>query len=158
MNERERLRKISIFMLNVIKTDHCWFWKGSVRPDGYGSSGIRGVTQTAHRTAWILMRGPIAAGLVVCHTCDNRRCVNPAHLYIGTVMQNVRDAWNRDRYPARTGTRNGHAKLTEGDVLMMRADRETSHAEYARRFAITREAIRYARIGRTWPHLSDTPR
>jgi hypothetical protein len=153
MTDQQRQRRLHIFMFSVRKTDHCWFWKGSTRADGYGAARVRGMSQLAHRCAWLLMRGPIPKGLVVRHRCDNRRCVNPNHLQLGTVLQNVRDAWERDRYPGRGGLANGRAKLTPEKVLEIRADTTSTDAALAELHGVSDVAIRYARSGKTWAHV-----
>lgn len=88
----------------------CWLWQGFVYPDvvlkngkvlrrGYGSLGYRGRGQRVHRVMWIISKGPIPAGLHVCHTCDVRRCVNPDHLWLGTNQQNITDMTLKGRGP-----------------------------------------------------------
>lgn len=65
----------------VEKTDGCWLWRGSLRPDGYGQIAMKpGAPKLAHRVAYELAKGPIPAGLTLDHLCRNRACVNPDHL------------------------------------------------------------------------------
>lgn len=154
MTEQERTRRLNIFMMRVRKTDHCWFWKGSVNKNGYGTTALGGTSSLAHRVGWMLMRGQIPHGMVMCHTCDNKRCVNPAHLYVGTMLQNSRDAWERIKFPPRHGVANGRSKLSEDDVREIRADGKSTHKELGGRYGVTDAAIRLVRIGRNWPQVT----
>jgi hypothetical protein len=100
------------FWSHVDKTDGCWIWTGCIdRVSGYGYFG----TARAHRLIFASHLGPIPNGLEVCHTCDVRACVNPAHLFIGTHQDNMTDM-------ARKGRR--IEKLSFEDVREIRALRE----------------------------------
>lgn len=79
-------------------------------------------TWQAHRLAWTLLFGPIPEGLSVCHRCDNPPCVNPSHLWLGTALDNARDKVQKGRMRRgdSRGERNGHAKLTEDQVRVIR--------------------------------------
>lgn len=81
----------------------CFLWVGGYRTTGYGQFNFRGKrSEKAHRAAWVLAHGDIPAGMHVLHHCDNPACVNVAHLFLGTALDNVRDmiAKGRDRNPA----------------------------------------------------------
>lgn len=93
------------FWAKVRRTETCWLWMGSVSGGGglkHGQVLIRPLFRTpqkAHRIAWMLARGPIPAGMQVNHHCDVPTCVNPEHLYLGTQLDNMRDAVKRERFP-----------------------------------------------------------
>lgn len=113
--------------------DECWPWT-SGRQHGYGRVH-RGYT---HRVAWELTNGPIPDGLFVCHRCDNRACVNPAHLFLGTHLDNMRDRDAKGRVAH--GDSHYRCKLTESEVEQLRGEHSTGRfkqAELARRFAVS---------------------
>lgn len=142
--------------------DECWEWTAKHRNSGYGviSVGGRGGRMwLAHRYSWYLTNGPIpkmkgAHGAVVRHKCDNRLCVNPAHLEIGTQADNVRDMDRRGgrvNKPPR-GSRHGNAKFTEDDVLYMRASHK-SNDQIAREFDCNPGTVKNIRARRSWKHI-----
>lgn len=105
--------------VDMLEDSQCWNWTAGRQSKGYGSFGIsKGKTALAHRVAYQLEKGAIPEGFLVRHTCDNRLCCNPAHLELGTIADNNRDAVQRGRNAK--GERNGRAKLTAAQVLEMR--------------------------------------
>lgn len=144
------------FLCNVqIGDDHaCWLWRGRIVKGGYG--GFSGDGQNmAHRYAYQSMVGPIPAGLFVCHSCDIRNCVNPAHLWVGTNQQNMDDMCRKGRSPHLPGERNPFAVLTDDTAraVIAAASEAVTHSDIAARFGVSRSTVGLLLAGRTWGHL-----
>lgn len=101
--------------------DGCWEWQAHVTKNGYGQIGFRGGIVTAHRAAWILTNGPIPDGLYVCHHCDDRKCCNPDHMFLGTFEDNMRDMVSKGRQNRPIGEKHPKAILTWDKVREIRA-------------------------------------
>ncbi len=131
----------------------CWEWMGARSSAGYGQVRVQGKLNYAHRWALRLVGRDPAASEVVCHTCDNPPCVNPEHLFTGTVKDNAVDAANKGR--TTQGERNIHAKLTDEQVLEIR-ERHASgehRREIAQAFGISADSVNRIASRRTWAHV-----
>lgn len=147
-------------MLAVGTDDQCWPWTGAKASKGYGHGyrhrNCHRQHFYAHRSAYEAVNGDgSASGLVVRHKCDNPPCCNPAHLEIGTNLDNSMDAWARGRMHPALGEAASHAKLKESDVLELRELFRSGVivAELGRRFGISFTAAKAIVKGRTWRHL-----
>lgn len=128
----------------------CHEWRGTRMPNGYGQIHRNGKTAYAHRVAWELKHGPITDGLYVLHRCDNRRCVNPDHLFLGTFDENMADMVAKRRQAH--SSRNGHAKLSENDVREIRSSNDLQ-AVLAKRFGVSQSIVSMVRSGKIWRYV-----
>lgn len=103
--------------------DDCWLWTAHTNNKGYGMIGIktdgRFHKALSHRVSWELQNGPIPKGMKILHRCDTPRCVNPAHLFVGTMKDNTDDMVAKGR--SARGEMHGNNKLSANDVRMIRA-------------------------------------
>lgn len=130
----------------------CIEWQNG-EADGYGFIQVNGSTERAHRVSYKLNYGDFPDEFLVCHHCDNRICINPRHLFLGTVADNNADMVSKGRNTPPCGERNSHSKLTEGDVLLVRGMVGT-HSKIAKRFGVTRCTISNIKARRTWRHVA----
>lgn len=142
------------FLSYVKKTNKCWEWQGSIGLNGYGSFSYQYKQYSAHRTAYKLYKGEIPKGLFVCHTCDNRRCVNPKHLFLGTIQENVADMVAKGR--SAKGEKHSQSKLTEPDILKIREikkEKSLSNSKIAELFNVHRTCIDKIIRKKHWVHI-----
>jgi hypothetical protein len=138
--------------------DDCWEWNGYRDPGGYGryKPAKDASPVGAHRMAWILTNGPIPAGLLVCHSCDNPPCVNPAHLFLGDNAANTADSTQKGRRARPIGSSNGYSRFTESDVREIKraAESGTSQKAIAALYGCDPSTISYILTGKTWRHVA----
>lgn len=149
----------------MVMPSGCIEWTGAVTEWGYGRFKFNGRSAFTHRAAWEMERGPIPDGLLVCHHCDNPRCCNVDHLFLGTNADNMRDMRNKDRSSKGRrvgdgsmyahGERQHLAKLTADNVREIRRRLRSGERQkdIAAAFGVTREAITRINIMRNWKHV-----
>ena len=150
---QDRIKRLSI----VDEQSGCWNWAGSTT-NGYGrlitgsrTNGTR-KSMTAHRYSYLSFNGEIKDSLFVCHKCDNKKCVNPSHLFLGTHQDNIDDREAKGRNNHVTGERVASSKLTVACVISakrLRAKGLTFQA-IADRFEVGKSAVMRAIKGETW--------
>jgi len=157
-----------------VEANGCWIWSGTKNGGGYGTIGLGSAASGkgfVHRVAWELFRGKIPNGKLVCHHCDVKICCNPSHLFIGTYLDNSRDAVAKGRVPkgerwrtvARTssqarGERHGMAKITERAVRSIIAEfktRKFTMKQIGGKYGISRSMVANIVKGANWKHLQE---
>lgn len=137
----------------------CWEWQGCVQSNGYGRVRVNGRTEYAHRVSYIAHHGEIPEGVDVCHKCDNRRCCNPAHLFIGSRFDNMQDAKKKGRISCGEthaaficGEKGSGAKLTLNQVIAIRRAYQSGAAtrDLANISMVSIDNIRSIIRGKTW--------
>jgi hypothetical protein len=131
----------------------CWLWAGAmVHQTGYGTIGHGGRSHGAHRASYETFKGPIPAGLLVCHRCDNPSCVNPDHLFLGTVRDNAQDMIAKGRKPRMAGSSAPGALLHEDQIPIIRhlIAEGRGNREIGDQFGVTPDVINAIRAGRSW--------
>jgi predicted XRE-type DNA-binding protein len=140
-------------------SDACWEWNAYRMVLGYGVLKFFGKNRLAHRVSYFLFVGPIPDGMNVCHKCDNRGCVNPNHLFLGTQQDNIQDARIKGRMRVdqlksfKAGEDHLNAKLKAEDVQVIKQlclTREISQKKIAARFGVSQSAISLIAVGKNW--------
>ncbi|WP_183041497.1 HNH endonuclease signature motif containing protein [Caldibacillus debilis] len=137
------------------KSDNgCWEWKGYLTPNGYGQLKVKQKNVYAHRYSYELHYGRIPDNLAVCHKCDNRKCVNPSHLFLGTQRDNIHDMDKKGRRVVRPGT----MKITRRDANEIRLfhKKGVSVNELSKKYGLKPCTIRNIIAYRIWKDDSKT--
>lgn len=150
---------VTRFWAKVQKTASCWLWTGSIGTKGHGlfrpGSGLTG----AHRFSWELHHGPVPAGQNVLHNCpggDNPACVNPAHLWLGTLSENNTDRHQKGRDNPAVGKGHYRAAFTEADIEAIRrryAAGGVLQSQLAAEYGVNKHTIHCIIRRKTWKHL-----
>lgn len=154
--------------------ENCWNWTGPLQAKRYArlavgtSGGPNFFFEMGHRFSWRIHCGEIPDGMQINHRCDNPKCVNPHHLFLGTQMDNMRDKIAKGRascgekhsvatkLKTPRGSRNAAAKLTEADIpqVLHLANKGETQRNIAARFGVTKNAIGQILRGESWQHVT----
>lgn len=136
-------RAALLLMSRCLVVNQCWEYQGLLNTGGYGMVSLGGGAYTAHRLSYFILKGLIPEDLFVCHTCDNRRCINPEHLFLGTSQDNVSDMHKkgRARKASPKGEQNPCCKLSDEDVRDIKRQ-YASTKEYAIKYGVNPRTIR----------------
>ena len=143
------------FWEKVRKGLDCWEWTSSKNYGGYGTFCLGKTTFLAHRIAYTILIGKIPSAMCVLHTCDNRSCVNPDHLWIGTYADNYHDMAAKGRVSAANqtcGEDHPNAKLTTKQVIAIRSSSENQYL-IAERLGVSQSIISDIKSRKTWRHV-----
>ena len=140
------------FWKKINKTDSCWIWSGYLDKDGYGRFSINKRKVRAHRVSYEIAFGKIEEGILVCHKCDNRKCVNPMHLFAGTPQDNSLDMVKKRR--SSFGENHGRSQITENSVRRIRIiGSAVRQHKLAKWFGVSRDIV-WSVLNRTsWNHV-----
>lgn len=136
----------------------CWLWTGSrsrKQRRGYGRFSVGRDMRAAHRVSFELFVARIPDGLAVLHACDVRSCVNPEHLFVGTIATNNLDRDAKGRHIALRGTSNGNSRLTDTQVRAILAEFRdgASKRKLALKYKVTHRSIQQIVLRKTWAHI-----
>lgn len=156
-NSPEQIARRLANGLDAAGPDSCWEWQRATNQFGYGTLTVDGRRIYAHRLAFELYAGmSIPFGMHVCHRCDNPRCINPDHLFLGTRSDNMRDCFAKGRSSVKPvsliGERNPAAKLNGDDVAKIREMLKSgsSQLSVARRFGVSQSQVSNIKRGVQW--------
>ncbi len=143
-----------LFEQTIILPNGCWEFTGYIHPDGYGRFRYEGKQWATHQLSFVLCVDDIPTGLLVCHECDYKPCINPEHLFLGTHKDNSIDMFAKGRVQ-RDGSNNGRALFTESEVRTIKTllRNGATCAELAAAHNVSWGTIKCIKANKTWRHV-----
>lgn len=148
------IQRLQFYSQEVDEND-CFIWQGRIGKDGYGILWWKDYPYRAHRISYELYNGKIPEGKVVCHTCNNKLCVNPDHLYVATQAKNTQDAARDGLMAQKTGEDSHASKLTrEQAIEIIKRRKKGEEAEsISKDYGITHWTVYDLMKGKSWPDI-----
>jgi len=163
-------------LFHIKQENGCWIWQGAQTNCGYGKIGHEKNHFSTHRFSYEIFNGKIPIGKIICHSCDNKLCCNPEHLWIGTQKENIQDAKRKGKLPKQFGRKHSEEtlkklkfrkrpdrrgekhhlrKLKNNDVFEIRKLLNTgiTQKEIGIRYGIHQSVISYIKNGKYWSHI-----
>jgi hypothetical protein len=154
-NSRPKATLEEAFMKHFVRGEagQCWEWQGSIAKTGYGRISVNAGRMLAHRASYLIHYGILPDELEVCHRCDNRPCVNPEHLFLGTHQDNMTDASKKGR--THPGEQTYGAKLNDEAIRLIREAYRNGELQrvLAERYGVASSAISMIVNRNTWKHV-----
>jgi len=154
--EEKMAHILKMFKKNTQRQDNgCLLWTNSSNKRGYGTVQYEGRPMSAHRVSWIINKGPIPKGLLVCHHCDAPRCVEISHLFLGTIKDNWNDMVKKGRRVFISGESCNFSKLKEEQVIEIKKRLKTGESDTSLgyHFGVSAGTIADIRRGKNWKHI-----
>lgn len=152
-NIKQRIMKF----ITIPNENGCMIWTGRKHKSGYGQIKIINKMYLAHRLSYKLFNGEITDNLCVLHKCDNRICVAPNHLFLGTKSDNMLDMYNKNRHLDQKLENNGNAKLTSFDVIIIRLALLCGYAAkfLSKNYSVNSSMIYHIKNKRNWNNIKE---
>lgn len=154
--EEEKLDRLKeSYERHVVRGEGCWEWSGVLHKSGYAVLKYGKKQIGAHQASWLIHKGKIENGLWTLHHCDNKKCTNPDHIYLGNAKRNAQDREDRQRRPIRRGDSHPNSKLNEDQVkeIKKRMKIGITLTRLSKDFSISLGSLEAIKSGTTWKHV-----